>query len=77
MLINWLVVNEPDLTPGPAIDRQVRVVAVSHPLARRETVSVEDLAGQSVARVPVPCHNSHTGSELVFSVFVRLLSGTR
>ena len=26
---------------------------------------------------PVPCHNSHTGSELVFSVLVRLLSGTR
>jgi hypothetical protein len=26
---------------------------------------------------PVPCHNSHTRSELVFSVVVRLLSGTR
>jgi hypothetical protein len=25
----------------------------------------------------VPCHNSHTASELVFSVLVRLLSGTR
>jgi hypothetical protein len=28
-------------------------------------------------RGPVPCHNSHTASELVFSVLVRLLSGTR
>jgi len=54
VLIHWLVVDEPDLTPGPAIDRQDRVVAVasSHPLARRETVSVEDLAGQPVARPP-------------------------
>jgi DNA-binding transcriptional LysR family regulator len=54
VLIHWLVVDEPDLTPGPAIDRQDRVVAVaaSHPLARQETVSVEDLAGQPVARPP-------------------------
>src|SRR5580704_16470858 len=54
VLIHWLVVDEPDLTPGPAIDRQDRVVAVaaSHPLARHETVSVEDLAGQPVARPP-------------------------
>jgi hypothetical protein len=28
-------------------------------------------------RCPVPCHNSHAGPEPVFSVFVRLLSGTR
>src|SRR5215470_5255501 len=54
VLIHWLVVDEPDLTPGPAIDRQDRAVAVaiSHPLARRQTVSVEDLAGQPVARPP-------------------------
>ena len=26
---------------------------------------------------PVPCQNSRNGSELVFSVLVRLLSGTR
>jgi DNA-binding transcriptional LysR family regulator len=54
VLIHWLVVDEPDLTPGPAIDRQDRVVAVavSHPLARQTAVSVEDLAGQPVARPP-------------------------
>jgi len=54
VLIHWLVVSEPDLTPGPAIDRQDRVVAVavSHPLAGQETVSVEDLAEQPVARPP-------------------------
>jgi DNA-binding transcriptional LysR family regulator len=54
VLIHWLVVHEPDLTAGPAIGHQDRVVAValSHPLARQETVSVEDLAGQPVARRP-------------------------
>jgi len=54
VLIHWLVVDERDPTPGPAIDRQDRVVAVavSHPLASQETVSVEDLAGQPVARPP-------------------------
>ena len=54
VLIHWLVVSEPDLTPGPAIDRQDRVVAVavSHPFASQETISVEDLAGPPVARPP-------------------------
>lgn len=54
VLIHWLVVDEPDLTSGPAIDSQDRVVAVaaSHPLARQETATVEDLAGQPVARPP-------------------------
>jgi DNA-binding transcriptional LysR family regulator len=54
VLINWLALDEPDLTAGPAIDCQGRVlaVAVSHPLARRTSVSVEDLAGQPVARMP-------------------------
>jgi transposase len=31
----------------------------------------------SLVRQPVPCHNSHTGSELVFSVLVRPLFGIR
>ena len=54
VLIHWLVVDEPDLTAGPAIGQQDRVVAVAvgHPFARRETISVEDLAGQPVARPP-------------------------
>jgi DNA-binding transcriptional LysR family regulator len=56
VLIHWLVVHEPDLTPGPAIDRQDRVVAVavSHPLASQETVSVEDLAGSRSPGRPRP-----------------------
>ena len=54
VLIHWLIVDEPDLTIGPAIGHQERVVAVAvnHPFARQETVSVEDLAGQPVARPP-------------------------
>lgn len=54
VLVNWLALDEPDLTAGPAIDCQSRVLAVaaSHPLADRESVSVEDLAGQAVAMVP-------------------------
>ena len=54
VLVHWLVTGEPDLTSGPAIDRQGRAVAaaVSHPLARQETVSVEDLAEQPVAWPP-------------------------
>ena len=54
VLSHWLPVNEPDLTAGPAIGRQDRVApaAVSHPFARREPVSVEDLAGQPAARPP-------------------------
>ena len=54
VLIHWLNVEEPDLTAGPAIDRQGRVVAValSHPLAGQKAVSVEDLGGQPVARPP-------------------------
>jgi transposase len=31
----------------------------------------------AIASDRVPCHNSHHGSELVFSVPVRLLFGTR
>jgi DNA-binding transcriptional LysR family regulator len=53
VLVNWLAVDEPDLTAGPAIDRQGRVLAVaaSHPLASRDRLSVEDLAGQPVAQM--------------------------
>jgi DNA-binding transcriptional LysR family regulator len=51
VLVNWLAFEEPDLTAGPAIDHQARVLAVAttHPLAGRASVSVEDLGGQAVA----------------------------
>lgn len=56
VLVNWLAVDEPDLTAGPAIDCQDRLLAVaaSHPLARRAQISAEDLAGQPTARVLSP-----------------------
>lgn len=54
VLVNWLAVGEPDLTAGPAIDHQDRVLAVGtgHPLAARPSVSLEDLAGYEVALLP-------------------------
>jgi DNA-binding transcriptional LysR family regulator len=50
-LCNWLTGVQPDLTIGPIIDRQERVLAVAadHPLAASEAVSVEDLGGQGVS----------------------------
>ncbi|ADD45675.1 LysR family transcriptional regulator [Stackebrandtia nassauensis] len=54
----WLPVEEPDLTVGPVVFREnsVLAVAVNHPLARRDSVSLEDLADQVVVQAasPVP-----------------------
>jgi DNA-binding transcriptional LysR family regulator len=49
VLVNWLV-DEPDLTVGPVIERRSRVLAVGagHRLANRESVSIEDLAHEQV-----------------------------
>jgi DNA-binding transcriptional LysR family regulator len=46
VLVNWLAVDEPDLTVGPAIDCRARVLAVgrTHPLAGRDTVQAEELS---------------------------------
>jgi DNA-binding transcriptional LysR family regulator len=51
VLVDWLAGGEPDLTMGPVIDRQPRVLAVAddHPLASRTSVSIEDLGGLPVA----------------------------
>ena len=40
VLVNWLALDEPDLTAGPAIDYRQRILAVgaAHPLAKRRTV---------------------------------------
>jgi DNA-binding transcriptional LysR family regulator len=48
-----LPVHDPDLTIGPVLSREDRVllVAVDHPLAGRPSVSVEDLAGHTVPDV--------------------------
>ena len=51
VLVNWQIVVEPDMTLGPVVEYEDRVVAVSagHPLARRAAVSVEDLTDYEVA----------------------------
>ena len=52
VLCNWLAVDEPDLTAGPLIDRGPRILALAadHPLATRETVSIEDLRGETFCK---------------------------
>ena len=56
VLVNWLAVDEPDLTVGPVLEQRDRVLAVasSDPLAARPSVSVEDLADREVALMPFP-----------------------
>ena len=56
VLVNWLAVDEPDLTAGPAISLHSRllVVARSHRLATRTSVLIEDLADEQVALLPPP-----------------------
>jgi DNA-binding transcriptional LysR family regulator len=56
VLVNWLVLDEPDLTVGPAIDRRDRVLAVgaTHPLAKRTSVSAEELADYEIAAGAYP-----------------------
>ena len=48
VLMYWQVLDEPDLTIGPVLDRQPRVLAVAsdHPLAARRSISIEDFAAQ-------------------------------
>lgn len=49
----WLPVEEPDLTVGPVVMVEPMVLAVSakHPLAQRESVSLEDIADGPVFRM--------------------------
>ncbi|MGH3186827.1 MAG: LysR substrate-binding domain-containing protein [Streptosporangiaceae bacterium] len=54
VLCNWLAVDEPDLSAGPAFAYYERALAVapSHRLAAKTTVSIEDLADEQVALFP-------------------------
>jgi len=56
VLVNWLAVDEPDLTVGPVLEYRDRVLAVAStdPLAARQSVSVEDLADRDVALMTPP-----------------------
>ena len=52
VLVNWLAVDEADLTVGPAIGERDRVLAVArnHRLAGADQVSLEELAEEQVCR---------------------------
>ena len=54
VLVNWLAVDEPDLTAGPVIDRCDRALAVAagHPLAASPQVTAEDLGDLEMASIP-------------------------
>jgi DNA-binding transcriptional LysR family regulator len=56
VLVNWLAVDEPDLTVGPVLEYRERVLAVASidPLAVRRSVSVEDLADCEFALMVPP-----------------------
>ncbi len=54
VLVNWLAVDEPNLTAGPVIDRCDRALAVAagHSLAAGPPVTAEDLADLEMAWIP-------------------------
>lgn len=54
VLANWLVVDEPDLTAGPVLEYRDRVLLAGrhHRLAGRKSVSIEDLADETVMNNP-------------------------
>jgi DNA-binding transcriptional LysR family regulator len=56
VLVNWLAVDEPDLTAGPVLETRDRVLAVSagDPLAGRASVTLEDIADREVALMTPP-----------------------
>lgn len=53
MLVARLPIREPDLTVGPVLGHEPRVLAVAldHPLAGRVSVRIEDIAGETVFRL--------------------------
>jgi DNA-binding transcriptional LysR family regulator len=56
VLINWLILDEPDLVAGPVLEYRDRVLAMrrGHRLAGRDSVSFEDLADEETHSPPHP-----------------------
>jgi DNA-binding transcriptional LysR family regulator len=56
VLLNWLILDEADLTAGPVIGHRERVLAVAaaHPLAGRRSVSLEDVGDYDTGWMPEP-----------------------
>ena len=69
MLLLMLPLDEPDLVAGPVLIREKRMLAVSarHPFARRESVTLNDLARDKVLRspdtLPEYLHTSHVPAQ--------------
>jgi DNA-binding transcriptional LysR family regulator len=53
VMASWMPLDEPDLVVGPTLAREPRTLAVAqdHPLAKRDSVDVEELADHTVARL--------------------------
>jgi DNA-binding transcriptional LysR family regulator len=53
VMATWVPLERPDLVVGPTLSRQPRVLAVArdHPLARRNSIDLEELADHPVARI--------------------------
>jgi DNA-binding transcriptional LysR family regulator len=73
LMATRLPIKQPDLVVGPTLLREPRVVAVAgdHPLANRDAVSIEDIAGYSVAPI------TDTPKELIDSVIPRVTPSGR
>ena len=56
VLCNWLILDEPDLVPGPRIDHRQRVLAVGrhHRLAAHSSVSIEALGDELAYATSAP-----------------------
>jgi DNA-binding transcriptional LysR family regulator len=52
LMATWLPLQQPDLVVGPTLSSQPRVLAVArdHPLAKRDSVDVEELADYTLPR---------------------------
>ncbi|NUU20065.1 MAG: LysR family transcriptional regulator [Streptomycetaceae bacterium] len=52
--VPWLPVDEPDLTVGPTVGTEQIILAVSsrHPFAERDSVDFEELADETLLRLP-------------------------
>ena len=54
MIVGWLPVSPPEFTVGPVVFRDSRVLMVArgHPLAKLDSVTLEDLADYPVSDIP-------------------------
>ncbi|MFI9006295.1 LysR family transcriptional regulator [Actinosynnema sp. NPDC053489] len=64
VLVTLFPVAEPDLTPGPVIHEEPLVLAVSdtHPFTRQASVTLEDLARDTVFRAAYWCDRTPSGA---------------